>query len=261
MELEKARQEYNKACIRNDLARLKYIVTNYEGNDLDPNPENSEILESAFYSARIDVINYLLNSKEVKQDMKIPEPIFKTIRLMDNSVIEYLCTNKEIKPKFNVLENKEHFKIGLNAACKINNTTIIKDLVLAPETKNFWEEKLSVLYYLVEKNDPKIDFFKTVLENIVNSVEDKTDRNKSLINMYLEDCLYLSVKNNNMDLATYLIFDLNIKVEDYNRDIIKTDFPNGEKLLILRDINKEFENSDNQKKKNKEKIKHKKIKF
>jgi hypothetical protein len=246
MELEKARQEYNKACIRNDLARLKYIVTNYEGNDLDPNPENSEILESAFYSARIDVIHYLLTSKEVKQDMKIPEPIFKTIGLRDNSVIEYLCTNKEIKPKFNVLENKEHFKIGLNAACKINNTTIMKDLVLAPETKNFWEEKLSILYYLVEKNEPKIDFFKTVLEKIVNSVEDNTDRNKSLINMYLEDCLFASVKNNNIDLATYLIFDLDIKVEDYNREIIKENYPNGEKLLILRDINKEFENSDNQ---------------
>lgn len=257
MELEEARRQYRSACNHNNLAQLRHVVTSYNGNDLDDNPANSERLEFAFYDVRLEVIDYLLTSKEVKQDMQIPEVILKNLEQRDVKVIEYLCTNKNIKEKFNPLEKQEHFGIALSAATTKCNDKIVESLVLAPTTKDFWKERLSALLSVARKADTNIDMFKTMMEQVLNNKATKTKRNKDFVDMYLQDYLFISLTENNMELASYLVFDLNIKVEDYNRDIIKSDFPNGEKLLILREINKEFENSSNPL----EKVKSKKIKL
>lgn len=261
MELEEARQQYRSACTHNNIAKLRHVVTSYNGNDLDDNPANSERLEFAFYDVRLEVIDYLLTSKEVKQDIQIPEVILKNLEQRDVKVIEYLCTNKNIKEKFNPLENQEHFGIALGAVTNKCSDKIVENLVLTPTTKDFWKERLSALLSVARKADKNIDIFKTMIGQVLNNKETKTKRNKDFVDMYLQDYLFISLTENNMELASYLVFDLNIKVEDYNRDIIKSDFPNGEKLLILREINKEFKKSDSKIEQLSEKVKSKKIKL
>lgn len=234
MDLQKLRKEFEDACFNGDLISLKKIIKKYPGNDLELNPHNSEALSWAFRRKHFDIVEYLLTSPEMKQDLKIPSSIIDNLIKYNKSITEYICENEKIKFKVNFFKNNEQFGKILKGACEYGLEQSIEKLVTAKESKGFWKEKLIGLNILAKQEKSNVKIFNLIVEQILNNK--KIDKN--LVDENLKSCLFTGLDNSNINLATYLVFDRNLQITENDKEILKSYYKEGNNLFLMREINK-----------------------
>lgn len=228
-----AKIAYFKACETGDLSQVKEILKN---NNVNPTSKNNHALELAGKNGHVEVVDYLLNSTELKQNLSMKLSLVGAIISYDENVVAYLLKDEATVKKFDVLKN---YKVALTEACKKNSKAIIENLISFPGTEKLINEKLLGFKALCSVTDAKVDAIKLMAETIIPQLPKTTDSKQEL-----QNCFDATVNTSNIEASRYFIFDLNIQVFPRYRQLLQygtaDKFKDVEKCFVLREINEKL---------------------
>ena len=233
MDIRQLKKDFEDACYEGRLDDLKKIVTSHPNEKLIDYTENCEALSWAFRRKHFDVVEYLLTSSDLKQDLEIPSYILDNLYKFNKSVTEYICENEQIKHKSHVFKNNDRYGKILRGACDHSLDASIGKLVTNQKSKGFWKEKISGLSILAGKENTDVKLFNLIIEQILTNK--KYDH--ELLQSNLRGCLISSLDKGNLELATYLIIDKKLQVFENDREIIRQYYKPGENLFLMREMN------------------------
>lgn len=233
MDIREIRKQFGNACFAGKLDDVKKIITSHSKEQLIEDTDNSEELSWAFRRKHFDIVEYLLTSPDVKQDVAIPSYILDNLPKFNKSVTEYLCESEKIKSKVHVFKNNNRYGKIFRGACEHSLDQVIERLVIDPKSKGFWKEKIGGLSILANKESTNVKLFGLIIEQILSNKKCDTE----LLQDNLRSCLTSCLDKGNLELATYLIIDKNLQVSQNHREIIRQYFKPGENLFLMREMN------------------------
>jgi ankyrin repeat protein len=231
-----------KACKDGDFEKIKYLLTSPELED----HANIDVYESesdfngylyACKNGRLDIVRYLLTSPELKYHQSIHSTnradetgLYIASKYGHVDIVDYLLASPELKEHCNI-HNDDYWALSL--ACENGHINVIKYLFNSPHLKNYNVQKdgNELLHLACEHGHTEIARFLLTRSDLKDTAD-------------LDKALFVSCWSEKIEIAQYLIFDLNIpRNSDTMADLLKYHTPFAEKLESLfnaRELNKEL---------------------
>lgn len=236
-----------KECMNGNLEKIKYLLNSPElefnaSTDVyDSETDNTGYLFACRYG-HLDIVKYLLTSPELKYHCSIHSENRTSdtgVQIACNyghlDILKYLLTSPDLKEHCNISDN-EYWALSL--ACEHGHLNIVKYLISSSELKdekNLIEITNDALSLACEHGH--LDIVKYFLS--LSFLKEQVDYTRLLSS---------SRWSENLEIAEYLIFELNIIKDKETLEYLENNQPNFakqlESMFIARDLNKEL-NSDN----------------
>ena len=231
-----------EACNDGDFEKIKFLLTSPQLED----HANIDVYESesnfngylyACKNGRIDIVKYLLASPELRYHQSIHSVnsmgetgLQLACKYGHVDIVDYLLSSPELKEHCNI-HNDDYWALSL--ACENGHTNVIKYFFNSHYLKdyNISTNGNELLHLACEQGH--IEIVRFLLTN--TELKDIGD---------LDKALFVSRWSENIEIAQYLIFDLNIpRKSDTMDDLLKYHESFAEKLEAMfsaRNLNKEL---------------------
>jgi ankyrin repeat protein len=227
--------EFRQACWDGNLNKIEFFLTSSKlSRNVNIHYDDDAGLHNACSNHNLEVVDYLLTSPKLKEHADIHScldwPLSLAAKVGDLEIVKFLLTSPKLKDKANIHADDDY---AFHLACANGHLEVVKYMLTSSELDEHAHIHPYSNYKIIIENG-HLDILKFLLES-------------KKLNVHAEnDLIFISACNQgNLKIIQYLIFDLNIDVNENIKNYLKSEInPFVEKvkhMFEMRETNESLE--------------------